>query len=199
MLRSMNRMRITRESVVAFGTQWYIDHAMVLNATERALWLSWAQTRKLDSAWIAPHATSVDLIEVPGVEGSHADDVAFCDFIREADAVGIDVQLDVELDGEFGGDAGDAGDSSSVPAIPGVGREDSFVLDDDDGNDHELSDELEAAEASAWAEAPALGDAGFEGGDESMMSSDGMTSSVLVTSTYQADEVLGKSDQWAVV
>ena len=113
--------------------------------------------------------------------------------------VGIDVQLDVELDGEFGGDAGDAGDSSSVPAIPGVGREDSFVLDDDDGNDHELSDELEAAEASAWAEAPALGDAGFEGGDESMMSSDGMTSSVLVTSTYQADEVLGKSDQWAVV
>jgi hypothetical protein len=89
----MNRMRITRETVVAFGTQWYIDHAMVLNATERALWLSWAQTRKLDSAWIAPHATSVDLIEVPGVEGSHADDVAFCDFIREADKVGIDVQL----------------------------------------------------------------------------------------------------------
>ena len=66
---------------------------MVLNATERALWLTWARSRKLDSVWIAPHATDVDLIEIPGVEGSHADEVAFCDFIREADMVGVDVQL----------------------------------------------------------------------------------------------------------
>ena len=66
---------------------------MVLNTTERALWLSWAQSRKLDSVWIAPHATNVDLIEIPGVEGSPADDVAFCDFIGEADKIGVDVQL----------------------------------------------------------------------------------------------------------
>jgi|EP01046_Picozoa_sp_COSAG06_P009536 hypothetical protein len=73
--------------------QWYVDHAMILNTTERALWLSWAQSRKLDSVWIAPHATSVDLIEIPGVEGSHADDVSFCEFIKEADKVGVSVQL----------------------------------------------------------------------------------------------------------
>ena len=66
---------------------------MVLNTTERALWLGWAQSRKLDSVWIAPHASNVDLIEIPGVEGSHADDVAFCDFIGEADKIGVDVQL----------------------------------------------------------------------------------------------------------
>ena len=66
---------------------------MVFNTTKRALWLRWAQSRKLDSVWIAPHATDVDLIEIPGVEGSHADDAAFCDFIYEADRIGIDVQL----------------------------------------------------------------------------------------------------------
>ena len=93
--------------------QWYIDHAMVLNQTARARWLRWARSRRIDSVWIAPHATDVDLIEIPGVEGSHgkpmiaigreppqqpsiwaaADDVAFCGFIREADAAGVDVQL----------------------------------------------------------------------------------------------------------
>ena len=132
--------------------------------------------------------------------------------------VGIDAQLDLELDGEFGGeegdvgDVGDAGGSSSIPAMPGVGRAESFVLnsynsdfdDDDDDDDHAFSDELEAAEAAVGAEADARGsDAGFGEGDESMMSSDGMTShgtsSVLVTSSFQGDEVLGKSDQWAVV
>ena len=48
---------------------------------------------KLSSVWIAPHATNVDLIEIPGVEGSHANDVAFCAFIGEADRIGVDVQL----------------------------------------------------------------------------------------------------------
>jgi hypothetical protein len=105
------------------AAQWYIDHAMVLNTTERALWLSWAKSRKLTSVsppvhsvhdgprpichspthymywrlsqvWIAPHATAVDLVAIPGVEGSHADDVAFCEFIGEADKIGVDVQLD---------------------------------------------------------------------------------------------------------
>jgi len=75
------------------AAQWYVDHAMVLNTTKRASWLSWAKRRKLSSVWIAPHATDVDLIEIPGVEGSHADDVIFCDFIREADGIGVDVQL----------------------------------------------------------------------------------------------------------
>ena len=75
------------------AAQWYIDHAAVLNTTERASWLSWAKSRKLSSVWIAPHATNVDLIEIPGVEGSHANDVAFCAFIGEADRIGVDVQL----------------------------------------------------------------------------------------------------------
>ena len=43
------------------------------------------------------------------------------------------------------------------------------------------------------------GDAGFGGGDESMTSNDSTASSVLATSSFQGDEVLGKSDQWAVV
>lgn len=75
------------------AAQWYVDHTMVLNTTKRAAWLRWAKTRYVNSVWIAPHATNVDLIEIPGVEGSHADDVAFCDFIQEADAQGLDVQL----------------------------------------------------------------------------------------------------------
>eukprot|EP01047_Picozoa_sp_COSAG01_P066650 COSAG01_NODE_9243_length_2507_cov_4.230482_5_plen_140_part_00 len=75
------------------GVQWYIDHTMLLNATRRAQWLRWARSRQLDSVWVAPHATDVDLIEIPGVEGSHADDVSFCHFIHEADEAGVDVQL----------------------------------------------------------------------------------------------------------
>ena len=42
---------------------------------------------------IAPHAGNTALISIPGAEGSALDDAKFCDFIHEAEAVGIDVQL----------------------------------------------------------------------------------------------------------
>ena len=72
---------------------WYLDHGMVLDASRRAEWLRWARSRGVGAAYIAPHAGNTALISIPGVEGSAADDAKFCDFIHEAEAVGIDVQL----------------------------------------------------------------------------------------------------------
>ena len=72
---------------------WYIDHGLVLDETRRAPWLAWAQTRRIGAVFIAPHAGNRALISIPGKEGSAADDVKFCDFIHQAGAKGIDVQL----------------------------------------------------------------------------------------------------------
>ena len=72
---------------------WYVNHDMILNASRRVEWLRWAQSRGIGAAYIAPHAGNTALISIPGVEGSAADDAKFCDFIHEAEAAGIDVQL----------------------------------------------------------------------------------------------------------
>lgn len=72
---------------------WYIDHKAVLNTTLRADYLAWATSRRVDEIYIAPHAGADALISVPGQSGSPANDKAFCDFVWEADKLGIDVQL----------------------------------------------------------------------------------------------------------
>jgi len=72
---------------------WYLDHHLVLNETQRAPWLIWAKSRKVGTVFIAPHAGTTALISIPGVEGSAADDAKFCDFIHEAEQVGVEVQL----------------------------------------------------------------------------------------------------------
>lgn len=72
---------------------WYLDHSLILNATRRAPWLEWAEERQIGVVYLAPHAGNPVLISIPGVEGSPADDVKFCDFIHDADAKGIHVQL----------------------------------------------------------------------------------------------------------
>jgi hypothetical protein len=72
---------------------WYIDHAAVLNATQRDSWLAWARARNVSAVYVAPHAGADALISIPGVEGSPENDRRFCDFVWLAERQGLSVQL----------------------------------------------------------------------------------------------------------
>ena len=45
------------------------------------------------AAQVMPHVGPISLIAVPGVEGDAAQAKRFCDFVHEADAHGVDLQL----------------------------------------------------------------------------------------------------------
>ena len=66
---------------------------LVLNRTARTEWLSWAKTRRINMAYVCPHCGSYDLIPIPGVEGSAADAALFCEFVNQADAQEMDIEL----------------------------------------------------------------------------------------------------------
>lgn len=68
-------------------------NTLVLNRTARTEWLSWARTRRVDTAYVCPHCGADDLIPIPGVEGNAADEALFCEFVAMADAQEMDIEL----------------------------------------------------------------------------------------------------------
>lgn len=76
---------------------WYIDHAMIVNETngyaERTAWLQWAASRHMTEVYVAPHATNIGLIVIPGVSGSVENQQKFCTFIGLAAQQGLGVRL----------------------------------------------------------------------------------------------------------
>jgi hypothetical protein len=72
---------------------WYIDHGMALDPAAWPAWLDWAQSRGVGAVYVAPHATASPLISISGVSGSAAHDRVFCEFIHQAEARGISVDL----------------------------------------------------------------------------------------------------------
>ena len=69
------------------------DNSIAVNRSLWPAWLSWAKTRRITAAYVAPHAGSPWLFPVPGAGGSDADAAAFCEFVGAADAAGIDLEL----------------------------------------------------------------------------------------------------------
>lgn len=70
------------------------SNAVALNESQRADFLSFAKTRRIHTAYVCPHCSNIDLIPIPGIEGSAAVAKMFCDFILLADAQGLDLMLD---------------------------------------------------------------------------------------------------------
>ena len=68
-------------------------NALVLNRTARTEWLSWANTRRINLAYVCPHCGPDDLIPIPGVEGNASDAALFCEFVTQADAQEMDIEL----------------------------------------------------------------------------------------------------------
>eukprot|EP01046_Picozoa_sp_COSAG06_P062485 COSAG06_NODE_14117_length_1188_cov_1.147842_1_plen_328_part_00 len=72
------------------------DNSIAVNRSAWPGWLSWAKTRRITAAYVAPHAGTPWLFPVPGIGGSAEDAAAFCEFVGTADAAGIDLELYVD-------------------------------------------------------------------------------------------------------
>jgi|EP01049_Picozoa_sp_SAG25_P008192 hypothetical protein len=75
---------------------WYANHSMIVDpdSTSRDAWLTWAKSRGISEVYIAPHAGSVAVVSIPGVEGGPVNDRRFCNFVAQAQKqYGIEVQL----------------------------------------------------------------------------------------------------------
>lgn len=67
---------------------WHLDEVVVYNQTYQQDWLSWAQSRRVNGIYIAPHAGNR-----PFIGGNLNDENMFCEFLLSADHVGIDFQF----------------------------------------------------------------------------------------------------------
>ena len=64
-----------------------VDNSVALNSTVGEAWLAWAKSRRIHTAYVCPHCSNIDLIPIPGIEGSAADAKQFCDCPRRPGAV----------------------------------------------------------------------------------------------------------------
>jgi hypothetical protein len=69
---------------------WYSNHTVLLDPALREEWLSFAKARSISSIFVAPHATNVPLI---GGGWGGAREAAFCEFLTQAAAQGLAIQL----------------------------------------------------------------------------------------------------------
>lgn len=71
---------------------WYMDHGIIMDQQLWPEWFEWAKSRQVTGLYISPHSDK-PLIQVPGVEGSAADEATFCEFAKRCDAEGIQIEL----------------------------------------------------------------------------------------------------------